>query len=435
MRLSDLIQKGPDGEDESSDKRKRSPKLAGSTKSMGDPSEEEKPFRLSDLAEMHVPRDEFDPHPPSSVRPDEERPFEPPELFQAPSPSSPPAPPPSIVREPSQPVDMGRSRRSVLMGPDPDQGLGEDLGESSMVDIPDNPYAPLRERAILFVSRMFQSICSGKSYPLNEGEEIIWDCIEDPAALEHLYSLAVSSKDTSNSLAIHLFNHSVYALKLGRGLKWGEDRLIRLGVASLIHDVGMCRVPQQIRHKEGRLSAEEMAEIRKHCRHGMEILLEFYGDPFRWLAEAVYHEHEREDGQGYPQGLAENQISEYAKVIGLADVYEALTHNRPHRRRMLPHKAVQEIVQTRKAQFHQKLLKIMLEELSLFSLNSLVRLNSNAIGRVAETIPGQPLRPVIRLLFDADGNEITEERHISLREFPLLYIVDEVEDSELPTSQ
>ena len=81
-----------------------------------------------------------------------------------------------------------------------------------------------------------------------------------------------------------------------------------------------------------------------------------------------------------PRAFPGGQISEYGKVIGLADVYEALTHHRPHRKRMLPHKAVQEIVQTQKVQFHQRLLKVMIEELSVFSLNSLVRLNLNAIG-------------------------------------------------------
>ena len=102
---------------------------------------------------------------------------------------------------------------------------------------------------------------------------------------------------------------------------------------------------------------------------------------------------------------------------------------------MLPHKAVQKIVQAQKVQFHQRLLKVMIEELSVFSLNSLVRLNSNAIGRESETISGQPLRPVVQLIFDADGNEIMEDRYIALKEFSLLYIGDEVEESELPTNQ
>jgi HD-GYP domain-containing protein (c-di-GMP phosphodiesterase class II) len=441
MRLSDLIKKGSDGDGEGPGKKPASPPPA---KDSEDASGGEEPFRLSELPDIGKPQEAQI----QKVAPEEERPIELPDFsrespginipFDSPSHSETAAPPPGTSPAPDEPASPEpgpkKLRKSVLMGPDTGNTLDEDSEENRLANIPENPFAPLQERALGFVTAMFQSVNDHTAYPLNEAEEIICDCIEDPEAINHLYSLAVSSKDTTNSLAVHLFNHTVYALKLGQGLRWPDERLIRLGVASLIHEIGMCQVPQAIRHKEGKLTPGEITEIQNHCKYGMEAIMELYGEPFRWLAEAVYHEHEREDGQGYPQGLSGNQISEYAKVIGLADVYEALTHNRPQRKRLLPHKAVQEIVQTQKAQFHQKLLKIMLEELSVFSLNSFVRLNSNAIGRVTETIRGQPLRPVIQLLFDADGNEITEERIIALREFPLLYIVDEVEDSELPTS-
>ncbi len=461
MRLSDLIKKGAGGDGEKPRKKPASPPPAENpakdpakdlAKDLEDASRGEEPFRLSNLPGLRKPEEAPAQNPDSAPEhsPEEERPIAFPD-FSRESPEMPhtldplprsetaaPLPGAGASPVPDEPAfpEPGpkKSRKSVLMGPDTRSTLDDGQEEKHAADIPENPFAPLRERALDFVTAMFQSVNEHTAYPLNEAEEIICDCIETPEALEHLYSLAVSAKDTTKSLAVHLFNHTIYALKLGQGLRWPDERLIRLGVASLIHDIGMCQVSQAIRHKEGKLTPDEIAEIHNHCKYGMEAIMELYGEPFRWLAEAVYHEHEREDGQGYPQGLSGNQISEYAKVIGLADVYEALTHNRPQRKRLLPHKAVQEIVQTQKAQFHQKLLKIMLEELSVFSLNSLVRLNSNAIGRVTETIHGQPLRPVIQLLFDADGNEILEERVISLREFPLLYIVDEVEDSELPTS-
>ncbi|MEE9240685.1 MAG: HD domain-containing phosphohydrolase [bacterium] len=445
MRLSDLIKRGSDGEEEEHGKRKpASPPPAGNQES---PLEEEESFRLSELPELRTPQDAREKPASPPDRAEDERPIEPPDFSREPPAAAPlqdaepiAAPPDAgsfiASDEPaSPPAHPRKPRKSVLAGPDAGPGAGDAPGGAAPAEFTDNPFAPLRERSLQFVTRMFQSVIAGTAYPLDEAEEIVYECLEDPDTLKHLYSLAVISKDTSNSLAIHLFNHSVYSLKLGRGLRWAEDRLIRLGVAALIHDLGMYRVPQEIHHKEGKLTPEELVEIQNHSKYGMETILELYGEPFRWLAEAIYHEHEREDGQGYPQGLSGNQISEYGKVIGLADTYEALTHNRPHRKRLLPHKAVQEIVQTQKTQFHQKLLKVMLEELSVFSLNSHVRLNSNAVGRVAETVPGQPLRPVIQLLFDADGNEIMEERFISLREFPLLYIIDEVEDSELPTSQ
>lgn len=457
MRLSDLIKNGPEGEDKNP--KKKTPPQA----------QEEESFRLSELKNLQETEEAAAPIPdlPEQTIAPEEVPLDIPDLpglqraaraqppsrppatparppeeeLAAPSPFAPEPPAPLPERRDEKPAEMPgekfkQRRRSVLAGPEY-SALGDGSeGDSNLLDpIANNPYNPLRERSIKFVFKFLQAIANDEVVSLDEAEDIVYECVEDPDAMEHLYTLAVSVIDTSNSMAIHLFNHMVYSIKLGQGLKWPEDRLIRLGVASLIHDVGMCGISQHIRHKEGKLTSGEIAEIRVHPQYGMEIILHMYGDQFQWLAEAIYHEHERENGRGYPQGLSGGQISEYAKVIGLADVYEALTHHRPQRKRMLPHKAVQEIVQTQKVQFHQRLLKVMIEELSVFSLNSFVRLNSNAIGRVAETTPGQPLRPVVQLIFDADGNMISEERFISLKEFPLLYIVDEVEESELPSNQ
>jgi len=364
------------------------------------------------------------------VSPEEETPAPPPDLPDhaqggaAPPSASPPPPPISRLRE----------RGSVLRGPEPGARRDEDLSSSPAASSrarAENPFRKVRKRALDYIGGALQAGAKGSRFGLEDAEDFLFDILETPDAIEQLYSLAVSIKDTENSMAIHLFNHAIYALKLSRGLKWSPERQVRLGVASMIHDIGMCRVPQKIRHKEGKLSPHELAEVQKHPEIGMRIIMENFGEPFRWLAEAIYHEHEREDGRGYPQGLQGNEISEYAKVIGLADTYEALTHNRPHRNRLLPHKAVQEIIQTQKASFHHRLLKAMLEELSVFSLNSFVRLNSNAIGRVAQTVPGQPLRPVIQLIFDGDGNEIMDERLIPLKDHPLLYIVDSMDESEI----
>lgn len=462
MRLSDLIKQGPEGQDP---KNKKKPEPAPEKPLEEKPKGEEEAFRLSKVADFRGPQPGAR-QTPSRRPPGEEEPLAPPPLpGVGPSPqgraarprpeeetAAPPpdlgggasrpqrpaaAPPPPAAPAPS-PTDAPvrpRGRGSVLLGPEPGTDKGENLtsqaGASSRARL-ENPYRHLRQKAIEYVTGAFQAIGKGTQLGLEDGEDIIFECLEHPDALEQLYSLAVGQKDTTNSLAIHLVNHATYTLKLGRGLKWSPERQVRLGVAALLHDIGMCRVPQHIRHKEGKLAPEEMNEIRKHPEYGLRIILDGFGEPFRWLGEALYHEHEREDGRGYPQGLLGNEISEYAKIIGLADVYEALTHNRPHRKRLLPHKAVQEIIQTQKASFHQRLLKVMLEELSVFSLNSLVRLNSNAIGRVAQTVPGQPLRPVVQLLYDGDGNEISDERMIALKDFPLLYIVDSLDETEVP---
>ena len=340
MRLSDLIKNGPEGEDKGP-KKKKPPEA---------PKEES--FRLSELkglqqeetaapvpdvpepaiAPEEVPLDIPDlpgvPQVASTQSISPTAPAPPPEEeLAAPSPFAPEPPaPPAERRTNEAPAgtpgeEPKKRRRSVLAGPEYSALNDGSESDSNLLDpIANNPYSSLRDRSIEFVFKFLQAIANDEVISLDEAEDIVYDCIEEPEAMEHLYTLAVSVIDTSNSMAIHLFNHMVYSLKLGQGLKWPEDRLIRLGVASLIHDVGMCGISQHIRHKEGKLTSEEIAEIRVHPQYGMEIILHMFGDQFQWLAEAIYHEHERENGRGYPQGLSGGEISEYAKIIGLADV-------------------------------------------------------------------------------------------------------------------
>ena len=444
MRLSDLIKKGQ-GDDSSEEKK--GPNSEEAPAPLGnEAAEEEKPFRLSEMPESQTAGRK-----PAQPPPKEERPAASPAkdpgaeepIPQAESPAPPPAERPKHTSRlagadpPSEaPAKPARkARTSVLTGPDPDENKGGRSATRTEENLLANdPMRRLRQRVLDYISKTFPKVSDGKKFDLEEAEEIVVECIDTPNAMDQLYALAVSARHQHNSIAVHLFNHTIYALKLGFGLRWQEDRLIRVGVASLIHDIGMCRVSQELRHKEGKLSEREVDEVRNHPVHGYNIIMQTFGKSLGWLAEAIHQEHERENGRGYPQGLTGNDISDYAKVIGLADIYEALTHHRPHRERMLPYKAVQEIIQTQKTSFHQKLLKVMLEELSVFSLNSLVRLNSNAIGRVVQTVQGQPLRPKIQMIFDDQGTEIMEERVIDLKEFPLLYIVDSVDETELPNS-
>ena len=183
------------------------------------------------------------------------------------------------------------------------------------------------------------------------------ECNDISKTMDQFYPLAVSAWYQHNSIAAHLRNHTIYALKLDIGLRWQEERLIRVGVASLIHDLGMFRVSQELRHKEGNLSVREVAEVGNNPVHGYNIIVQTFEKSLGWHAEVIHQEHERENGRSYPQRLTGNDISDYAKVLGLAGIYEALTYYRPRREKMLPYKAVQELIQTQKTSFHNKTLK------------------------------------------------------------------------------
>jgi HD-GYP domain-containing protein (c-di-GMP phosphodiesterase class II) len=159
--------------------------------------------------------------------------------------------------------------------------------------------------------------------------------------------------------------------------------------------------------------------------------LRSFGDHSGYLAETAAQVYERIDGSGYPRGLRGDEIHEYAQIIGLLDMYEALIHSRPQRDKVTPFTAIKEVINTSKHRFQRKHLKSLLSIFTLFPIHSYVRLNSNAIGRVIETCADQPMRPKLQILYDSQRQKVLSERIVILPDNPLLNIVDSVSESEI----
>ena len=121
-----------------------------------------------------------------------------------------------------------------------------------------------------------------------------------------------------------------------------------------------------------------------------------------------------------------------AAIIGLADTYAAMIKTRPYREKYIQTDAVKYIIKEAKGLFPPRILKVFLNQISLFPVNTLVRLNNKSIGRVLSTDRNQPLRPTIELLFDAKGNKLRQGEIIGLSGNPLLYIVESIAENEVP---
>jgi HD-GYP domain-containing protein (c-di-GMP phosphodiesterase class II) len=229
----------------------------------------------------------------------------------------------------------------------------------------------------------------------------------------------------------HPVNTTVYAIKIGLRLGYSRDKLKELAIAALLHDVGMFMIPENIITKEGALTESELALIKRHPELGKNLLFKFK-DQMPWLARAVHEHQERENGKGYPRGLKGDNIAEYAQIIGICDSYEAMTHNRPHKKAIMQFTSVRELIETKYLLFPTKILKAFLEELSVYPIGSCVKLNNNAIGMVIDTNKDQPMKPIIKLLFDGHGEKVTDERIIDLKVNTVLNILGGVSDDELP---
>jgi hypothetical protein len=141
--------------------------------------------------------------------------------------------------------------------------------------------------------------------------------------------------------------------------------------------------------------------------------------------------YERVDGSGYPRALKGEEIHEYAQIIGLLDLYEALIHSRPYREKLDHSKAVKQILNSCKNRIQRTHLKSLLRVFTSFPIHGYARLDSNAIGEVLETYPEQPMRPKLQIIFDSQNRLALTERIVSLSDNPLLNIFDSISEGKI----
>ena len=255
--------------------------------------------------------------------------------------------------------------------------------------------------------------------------------VTDRDLIDDLYEYALSSSDDYEEMVIHTIDVTFASLIIGKGMGYDTKMLLRLGLVAFFENVGMYKIPDNILKREGKLGDDEIKIIRKHPETSAEILGGM-GEKYRWLAEVARQTHERSDGSGYPRGLKGEEISELASIIGLIDTYVAMIKKRSYREKFVQTDAIKFILKAGKSLFPPKIVKTFLTHISLFPVNTYVRLNNKSIGRVISTDKNQPLKPKIELLYDGQGKKIEKRTVIRLSDNPLLYIVNSVNEKEIP---
>ncbi len=221
-------------------------------------------------------------------------------------------------------------------------------------------------------------------------------------------------------------NCMILSVVIGMNLKFVSHRLIQLATAALLHDVGMLRIPERILLKKEKLTPEEYKQMKMHTIHTYKIISQFLKYPEEIASIALQH-HERWDGKGYPRGLRGNDILLPARVISVADAYEAMVRERPYRNSMIGYNAMKEILNDNGRRFDPKVLKAFLKSMGIYPIGSIVQLNNSSIGKVVENHPEAPLRPKIELIIDEYGDRYAEKEIIDLLTKKNLFIVKAVD--------
>ncbi len=240
---------------------------------------------------------------------------------------------------------------------------------------------------------------------------------------EYLQMLAfIKDSADSNYLLSHSVNVCIYSIEIGLGLDYEKNKLMELGIAAFLHDVGMEKY-HDIAQSQKRLTNEEYKKMEEHSLLGLQIL-EHSGSNYKIASLVAYQHHERLDGSGYPLGKTGEAIIEYAKIVGLVDIYESMIHSRLYRQRKTLMEVVQEIL-NEKNKFEYKLIKVLMEKIEVFPVGSFVRLNNKEIAQVIKLNHGVPLRPVVKIILDPNGKQMQETKIIDLTAQPTVCIKGE----------
>lgn len=173
-------------------------------------------------------------------------------------------------------------------------------------------------------------------------------------------SMAVEAKDRYTEG--HSSRVVEYAEKIGTAMRFTENHLENLKIASLLHDIGKIGIPEAILNKPGRLSDEEYNVIKTHPVIGANIIKDVSN--LKNVVNIVKYHHERYDGTGYPEGLKGDAIPIEAAIISVADAYDAMCSDRPYRKAMPKEKAVSILKEEKGRQFNPKVVDVFLKILS-----------------------------------------------------------------------
>ena len=258
------------------------------------------------------------------------------------------------------------------------------------------------------INKILHSAQFGQMLDTKIAEEVVSSCVDSMLRNPDAMIWMSRIKHESEYTAEHCLNVCILAIAFGRHLHFEEAELQLLGLCGLLHDVGKMRTPKVILNKHGVLSDEEFQIMRQHTVDGHKLLKEEGSAPSLPIDVALNH-HERPDGKGYPRGLKEGEISEFARIIGIVDAYDAITSNRCYSKAVSPVDAQKEIYQNRGKQFDEEYALAFMQAIGPYPPGTIVELRNGMVGIVLSGRRKFRHLPTIIILRDADKQAIDEK--------------------------
>ncbi|MFU8789453.1 MAG: HD-GYP domain-containing protein [Methylobacter sp.] len=262
------------------------------------------------------------------------------------------------------------------------------------------------------IKTVMDDIRFGKPLSVKEVKEAVSECVDKVLEDSNAMLLLTQLKNQDEYTAQHSLNVCILSILLGRELKLSIEELNNIGLCGLLHDIGKMKVPLEILNKPGKLEDDEREIMNKHTVFGRDILMSAR-DIYAGTVDVAYSHHETLAGTGYPRGLDKTQLSDFTKIVSIADTYDAITSDRIYRKGTSHFIALGILMKAMKTQFETKFVAQFVNCIGFYPQGNLVELNSGEIGIVVEQNKTDRLKPKILLILDKD-KKMTNERILDL---------------------
>jgi HD-GYP domain-containing protein (c-di-GMP phosphodiesterase class II) len=246
------------------------------------------------------------------------------------------------------------------------------------------------------VKPLLQQIASGKNIDLESFKTIKNDILSEFKDNFKVIGCINLFKFADKYTYTHSINVGLLSMLIGKWMKYGDNMVESLLLAGLLHDIGKMKISHSILSKPEALTPSEFEEIKKHPRYSYE-LLQYRNEISMDVKVGILMHHERIDGSGYPYAIYEENINTIAKILAVADVYDAMMSERPYKKKHSPFEVMQLMQEGAFGKLDTKILLTFLTNVANYYVGVYVLLNTGEIGQVVAINPTCVYRPIIKV--------------------------------------